>query len=589
MKPSHTLITSLIDYQAGAYPEKNAFVFLADDEKQYSITFEELQIKAKKVAAAIQHLSGIRANDNALLMFQPGLNYITMLLGCIYAGVVPVPVYPPNTRNITRIKHIVEETSSKLIFAERSLHNNYTKLANDEKLTQWEQNLLADKHWLFEDVGQMNTSADYRQIDFHPDQTAFLQYTSGSTSAPKGVQVSHYNILHNAELCHKYFGHTPACTMVSWLPPYHDMGLIGGIFQPLYIGMTGVVMSPISFLKRPVRWLKAISDIKPEGNGFVCSGAPNFAYDFCVSKITAEDRDTLDLRHWEIAYSGSEPVKGSTLRNFSDFFQKSNFNPKAFYPVYGLAEATLLVTAGVPLHGHLSKYFNLAALNDGKVMECSMEEGIEIVGCGNILPEQCVLLIDHLTMQPVPKDSIGEILIAGDSVTQGYYNKESLSREVFNTKIDGYSEKGFLRTGDLGFVYNGQLFIQGRLKDLIIIRGRNYYPQDIEFAIAEISNDLRENTCAAFSIEVDAQESLVVVQELKRTAKNKVNLEAITNSIVNKISKEFNLRPYDVILIEPSTIPKTTSGKIQRNKVKELFKGEQLRQVYSWRLAEINK
>jgi acyl-CoA synthetase (AMP-forming)/AMP-acid ligase II len=369
--------------------------------------------------------------------------------------------------------------------------------------------------WLSTDDLEENLRDEWQRPVLTGDTPAFLQYTSGSTSQPKGVIVSHANLLHNEELIQQAFSQTESSVIVGWLPLYHDMGLIGNVLQTLYVGAQCVLMSPAAFLQSPFRWLQAISYAKA-----TTSGGPNFAYDLCVRKISEEQRAQLDLSSWKVAFNGAEPIRPATLERFTEAFAPCGFNAEAFHPCYGLAEATLFVTgkaAGSPR----AQSFNVAELVKNRVVSSGGNgtENKRLVSCGVSFGEQTVVVVNPETRIEADTDEVGEIWVAGPSIAGGYWNQPEATRQTFHAQLAGDTQKKFLRTGDLGFVFDGELYVTGRLKDLIIIRGLNHYPQDIEQTVEQSHAALRPGCGAAFSVEIEGEEKLVVVQEVQRTRK----------------------------------------------------------------------
>jgi acyl-CoA synthetase (AMP-forming)/AMP-acid ligase II len=394
---------------------------------------------------------------------------------------------------------------------------------------------------------------------------AFLQYTSGSTGEPRGVKLSHQNLIHNSRLIQESFGVTADSRIVSWLPPYHDMGLIGCVLQPLYTGAVAILMSPLLFLQRPLRWLNAIARYRATH-----SGGPNFGYELCIARIAPEQRSQLDLRSWQIAFNGAEPIRADTLQRFATGFAPSGFRPEAFSPCYGLAESTLLVSGGRSSGPPTVKTVQSAALEKGQIVEAHETEGgaRKLTGCGQVPPGQKVVIVNPETLQACP-GRIGEIWVAGPSVSQGYWNLPDRSSETFNAHLSDTGEGPFLRTGDLGFVEGGELFVTGRIKDLVIICGRNLYPQDIELTVAQSHPSLSSGATAAFSIAVEGEEKLVVVQEEGRRRVS--SSEEVTRAIRGAVAEEHGVQVFAVELIKPGRIPKTSSGKVQRHACREWY------------------
>ena len=412
----------------------------------------------------------------------------------------------------------------------------------------------------------------------HGDTLAFLQYTSGSTGVPKGVVLTHANLMHNSASIAYAFEHTRSGSGVFWLPSYHDMGLIGGILQPLYIGQANVLLSPMSFLQKPFRWLQAISRYR-----CTISGGPNFAYDLCVSKISPEQRATLDLSNWRLAFNGAEPVRAETIDRFTEYFEPCGFRREAFYPCYGMAEATLIITGGFKSAPPVCRSFDGEALEKNQVLDALGDEAgaRELVGCGANLLDQQLVIADPHTLTRAAADQVGEVWISGPSVAQGYWNRPEETAHTFQAYLQDGGDGPFLRTGDLGFLQDGELFICGRLKDLIIIRGRNYYPHDIERSVGASHSRLRAGQGAAFSVEVDSRERLAVVYEVERRQQRE--LEPVIEAIRREVATEFELPVEAIVLIKAGSIPKTSSGKIQRYACRQGFLEGSLETIAQWR------
>ena len=550
-------LVGLLRYRASYQSEQLAFTFL-QDEAEASWNYRELDRRSRAIAAQLQIL-GV-SGERALLLYPPGLDYLAAFFGCLYAGVVAVPAYPPrNQRNTPRIQAIAKDAQAAIALSTTAILSQVQSLlaaTADSEALQWltTDNLASD----IEDCWQEPT--------INSDNIAFLQYTSGSTGTPKGAILSHGNLLHNAATTYLYMGHSPSSKFVSWLPTYHDMGLIGGILQPLYGGFPCILMAPASFLQRPYRWLQAISRYQA-----TTSGGPNFAYEICIEKITPQQRETLDLSSWSVAFNGAEPVRAETLERFAATFASCGFRPSAFYPCYGMAEATLMVSGGLKTAPPRRKTLQKRALANNRVVEANAEheDACTLVSCGRTLPEQQIALakLNEVIAHPeslsrCQPNEVGEVWVKGPSVGRGYWNRLEETQQTFHAYLSDTGEGPFLRTGDLGFLDNGELFITGRLKDLIIIRGRNLYPQDIELTAERSHSALRAGSNAAFAVEVGNEERLVVVQELEFRAKP--NLEEVTAAIRQAIAVEHELQAYAIALIKPGSIPKTSSGKIQR-------------------------
>jgi amino acid adenylation domain-containing protein len=555
-------LVDLLRYRAIHQPSKLAFTFLQDGEIEASrLTYQELDRLARSLAAQLQSI-GIANGERALLLYPPGLEFIAAFFGCLYAGVVAVPAYPPQfNRPMPRLQAIVVDAQAKVVLTTTQILSSgsrrFTHAAGLETM-----------HWLTTDSIADRLEDSWQETAVTSDTLAFLQYTSGSTAAPKGVMVSHENILHNQRLIQRAFEHTEQSVVVGWLPLFHDMGLIGNMLQPLYLGIPCILMSPVAFLQRPLRWLEAISRYKA-----TTSGGPNFAYDLCVSKITPEQRATLDLSSWEVAFNGAEPIRAETLERFATAFTQCGFRREAFYPCYGMAETTLIVSGGFKAAQPVLQSFQIAALEQNRVVPAGQEDvGVQmLVGCGQPLQDLQIVTAQPDTLSRCSSNEVGEIWVAGSSVAQGYWNQTEQTDHTFRAYLKDSGEGPFLRTGDLGFLKDGELFVTGRLKDLIIIRGRNHYPQDIEWTVEQSHPALQPTCGAAFSIDIAGVERLVVVQEVKRSYFRNLNVDEVIGAIRQAVVENHELQVYGVLLLKTGSIPKTSSGKIQRHACRVSF------------------
>ena len=567
MSKQITLIDRLQE-QASIQPHKRAFTFLADGETEIdSLTYWQLNEKAKAIAFVLQnhHAPGQRA----LLLFQPGLDFITAFLGCLYAGVVAVPVYPPRAnRSLERLLSIVADAEASFALT--------TELIQEQVASKFAEHDATEKiEFIATDNLKIDLAGDWHHPNLSLEHLAFLQYTSGSTGKPKGVMVSHGNLIANLEAIQHCFGNKREHRLVSWLPPYHDMGLIGSIIQPAYVGSSMYLLAPVTFLQRPYRWLQAISNYRGQTNG-----GPNFAYDLCVEKITPEQKATLDLSCWELAFSGAEPVRAETLNRFYEYFRESGFRRQAFYPCYGMAESTLMITGSRRDTEPIVESFDFKQLEENKaVVTPASEQTITLVSSGTNSPLQKLAIANPETGDRCADGEIGEIWAKSPSVAQGYWQRPELSAQSFNGVLTDTQESGWLRTGDLGFMRQGQLFVTGRLKDLIIIRGRNYYPQDIELTVDNADPAIRAGNVAAFAVDIDGEEKLVVTPEIKRTSLRKLDIEAVTEAIRKAISQHHELQVHGIVLLKTGSIPKTSSGKIQRHACKAGYLDSSLNSV----------
>jgi len=566
-------LVELLRHRACHQAQDQAFIYLPDGEdEQIDITYEELDRRARAVGAMLQSMK--LQGERALLLYPAGLDFIAAFFGCLYAGVIAVPAYPPRrNRNMSRVEAIADDADARIALTVQQVLERVQVVINETPNLQRLQ-------WLATDRLPDGIDQEWKQPDVHGDTLAFLQYTSGSTGSPKGVMLNHANLMHNSAMISYAFEHTRSGIGVFWLPSYHDMGLIGGILQPMYAGRPNVLFSPTNFLQKPFRWLKAITRFK----GTV-SGGPNFAYDLCVDKIAEEQKAALDLSTWSLAFNGAEPIRGATIERFVEAFGPRGFRREAFYPCYGLAEATLIVSGGFKSAPPVIRSFDAEALEKHQVAEAlPEEEGTrELVGCGGNLLDQQITIVDPETRVRCPDNQVGEIWVAGPSVATGYWRRPEESEQTFLAQLKDSGEGPFLRTGDLGFILDGELFVTGRLKDLIVIRGVNFYPQDIESSVENCHADLRAGAVAAFVDDRDGQERLVVVQEVAR--RRDLDFEDVFRRIRNCLATEHGLAVDAIVLIKAGSIPKTSSGKIQRHACRAGYLGRTLAAVAQWKAS----
>ncbi len=470
-------LVGLLRHRASQHGESRAYTYLVDGEcEEIHLTNQELDRQARAIAAQLQALG--MEGQRALLLYPPGLEFIAAFFGCLYAGVTAVPAYPPRmNRSLFRIHAIVADCGAKVALSTQAAYERVLPSVEDDP------ELKALK-WLCTDTLDDGLENGWSSPDVDGDTLAFLQYTSGSTGTPKGVMLTHSNLLHNSALIAHAFEHTRSGVGVFWLPSYHDMGLIGGILQPLYVCRPNILMSPMSFLQKPFRWLQAISRYRG-----TTSGGPNFAYDLCLRKVTPEQREQLDLSSWDVAFNGAEPIRPETLDQFAEMFAPCGFRREAFYPCYGLAEVTLLASGGVKRLPPVVKSYDSRLMENDLVAPVGEEDAgaRRLVGCGQNLPDQQLLIVQPEDRVICREGEVGEIWLQSPSVAQGYWNRPEESAATFGAQLSGADagRGSFLRTGDLGFVQDGELFCTGRLKDLIIVHGKNHYPQDIELTVAK--------------------------------------------------------------------------------------------------------
>jgi acyl-CoA synthetase (AMP-forming)/AMP-acid ligase II len=570
---------SLIDaVQLRAFhtPQKISCTFINRNLEE-SMTYAELDIQAKAISAQLQIL-GAKNGDRILLLFSPGLPLIQAFFGCLYAGCIAVPIYPPAQTKLLDKAHRIIRNSKPLYAMMTSDHVTKFAVFNKEGKPH-----LDKVPCLAIDSIESQLSALWQRQIINENDIAFLQYTSGSTMHPKGVMVTHQNLLDNIRKIDTAFELNEKTVSFSWLPPHHDMGLIGYILTPIYVGIPTYLMSPFSFLQNPLSWLQNISKYK-----VTISGSPNFAYDYCVKRIKEEKKRDLDLSSWQIASNGAEPIRKETLEHFYQAFKKYGFHKEAFYPCYGLAEATLLVTGNTP--GTLYKTRTLAKehYQDHRVHFVQEEsaQGHSLVSCGKFM--QTVKIVDPETLALCDKEQIGEIWVHSNSITQGYWQQEEETVHAFQGKIHGdSSNQMYLRTGDLGFVYEEELYVTGRIKDLIILYGKNHYPQDIEHSILHAPVHKQLGKCAAFVVQTEHEYELTVICEVKNRFIEPEEQDFLFNTIFELIYQTHQLETHHIVFIPLKALPHTTSGKIRRNFTRNYLLDNLLPVVAAWRLNKI--
>lgn len=545
------LLPEVLRGRAASEPDHRAYVFLDDHGQESAVlTYGELHARALALAGRLRR--HCRAGDRALLLFPAGLEFIVAYFACLHAHVVAVPVSAPRPNRVPEsTRNIIEDCAPTAVLTVSTMR---------EALRPPLEPFCADARWFCLDTSE--AEVDFEPEPCSPDSLAFLQYTSGSTAAPKGVMVTHRNLAANQEMIRHAFGHDRNSTFVGWTPLHHDQGLIGNVLQPLHLGVTSVLMAPASFIRRPLGWLSAISRYRAH-----TSGGPNFAFDACVAHAARGEVPELDLSCWKVAFNGAEPIRHDTLRRFADAFAPFGFSEQALYPCYGSAEVTLLATGSRKGRGPRTVEADADALGRRRFVEAAPGKGHTLVGSGLLPPEGELRIVDPDTGQPCPPETIGEIWISGDHVTTGYWRRPEQSAETFRARCEG---RDHLRTGDLGVVIDHELYVVGRLKDMIIIRGRNHYPHDIEHAVQTAHPALRPTACAAFAVDGFDGEELVVVQEIRRDWTADEGPE-IAGAIRQAIVRENGIAAGDVVLAVPGQLQKTTSGKIMRSAAKKRY------------------
>ncbi|WP_223268241.1 type I polyketide synthase [Streptosporangium nondiastaticum] len=559
-------VAALLRCRADRTPDALAYRFLhgADDASE-SVRYGELDLRARTVAGRLlrENLSG----KPVLLLHPPGLDYIAAFFGCLYAGAVAVPAYPPDSarfgQTMPRLAAIARDSGATHAYTTADVRD--AARAKPEEISALG---LAGLTWLTAaDLGPADAAA-WHEPGTSGDSLAFLQYTSGSTADPKGVMVTHSNLVRNLRSIHLRLEHDEDSGMVSWLPPYHDMGLIGGILTPLYGGFPAHLMAPATFVRRPLLWLDTLSRTRAS-----TSVAPNFGFEQCLRRVTDEQRDALDLRHWRLALNGAEPVRAETLERFAARFAPSGFDRRALLPCYGLAEGTLMVTGIGASEPPVLGSFDAGALARGEARPATdgAERVTRVVGCGAPVPDVEVAVVDAESRRRAEEGRVGEIWVAGPNVAGGYWGRPEASAEVFGARIAGEGATPYLRTGDLGFLRDGQLYVVGRTKDVVIVQGRNHYPHDIELTAEKATAAVRPGSGAAFGIATEQGEQLALAYEF-----GSGDPAAALAALRTAIAEEHQVAPHTVVLLKRSTVPKTTSGKIQRQACRAALTGLEL-------------
>ena len=539
-----------------------ALIFIEDGETETTVlTFGEIFRKILTVSQMMvdQGTPGKRA----ILIYEPGPAFVIAFYACLYTRTLAIPVYPPmNERDFRRIQSIIDDANAEIVLASDLVHSLISQAHRVDEV-------FKGVSWIVTDSGKKarDDSISLPDPAITEEDIAFLQYTSGSTGNPKGVMVTHGNLMHNQAFIKNVMGHSKKTMMVTWLPLYHDMGLVGNLLHPMYLGTPCVLMPPYAFLQKPVRWLKVISAYRG-----TTSGGPNFAYELCINKVTAAEKKTLDLRCWDVAFNGAEPVNPRTLDGFYQAFKSCGLKREALYPCYGMAESTLIVT-GVgkkeppKVHKADTRYFrrNAPASGNGDGRESAY------VSCGKTFKGHQVIIVDHDTCEALGENAMGEIWVSGPSVAKGYWNKPEETKRCFQAYTRGDSRGPFLRTGDIGYLHHGDLYVVGRLKDLIVIHGKNYYPQDIEETVTETDPALRPGCCAVFSVPSGRGEAIVALQEVRKGMTDLPEKDKLIQSIQTRIQDIHHLTPLAIVLLQPGGLKKTTSGKIKRHACKAAY------------------
>ena len=525
-----------------------------------SLSYRALDTTARGWAACLQERGAL--GERVLLLYPPGLEFAAAFFASLYAGAVAVPIPLPSRRErVDSFSRVASNCGARFVMTTARMREHLQRIMpRDATVSKLE--------WMTTDEALPDGAEDaWIEPRLSGETLAFLQYTSGSTTTPRGVMVSHESILNNVSLIRRSTGLIQAMRHVYWLPHFHDMGLIFGLLRFVLCGGTTIGMPPALFLQRPLRWLKAISDY-----GATVAGGPNFAYDMCARRTTPEQRAELDLSCWSIAFCGAEPVRHETLERFAEAFAPCGFKREAFFPCYGLAEATLFVSGGGPKTRPVVFRANRRGLERRhvEVISDSSDDGVTLVGCGIPGEGHEVHIVDPDTQSECPEECVGEVWVSGKSVSKGYWNAPDESRRVFDSRLDGGGP--FLRTSDLGFLRDGELFITGRIKDVLIISGRNVYPHDVEHVVGGCHPSIHPQSCAAFGVDLDGEERLVVQVEATHDATaNPDTRKQMVQAVRAAVVTEFDMTVYEVHVVEPGTVARTSSGKLRRFACKEQY------------------
>ena len=569
-------LMDILQQRAAQEPDRVVYTFLHEGEKPTAtLTCRQLDASARAVAAYLRRAAP--AGGRALLLYPAGLEFISAFFGCLYAGViaVPAPLFGALTvkNSLTRLQSIVDDAQASAVLTLGHI------VAQIEAAVQ-ELPALAAVPWLATDAAEMReTAGDAGLIRVAPNALAYLQYTSGSTAAPKGVMITHANIAHQCDFTGRIVGYGRDSVNVTWLPHHHDYGLINGLLQPLYTGGVCYLMSSTAFLKRPLRWLQAISRF-----GGTHAGAPNFAYELLARKAAEGPLPSLDLNTWRAATCGAEPIRWETLANFVEAFAPYGFRFDAFYPAFGMAETTLATTVRRATDVPRFLAVDGEALSRGQVVVSQAADALKLVSCGRVSDDVCVEIVNPTNATRCAADEVGEIWIAGGSVAAGYWQRPQETEQTFRAFLADTHEGPFLRSGDLGFVWEGELYIAGRIKDIIIIRGQNYYPQDIEWTVQRSHPKLRTDGGAAIAVNVDGSEQLVVVQEVERGFDPATDQDEALDAIRRAIAEQHGIAVHGIQLVKRGTVPKTSSGKLQRQATRAAYLAAEFEAVADWKL-----
>lgn len=559
MHHDYETILHLLRERATETPDVTAIIHEPNQGPVSELTCLELWRRTGAVAAQIGAVGA--PGDRVVLLFPSGPDFVIAFLGCLLARRVAVPAaVQRNERALERTIAIVRDAEARLIVTVDAVLPKLETVVQDVRFADGTTpSVIA--------IDDAVSNPTFDRIECTPDDIAFLQYTSGSTSHPKGVMVAHENLSNNLQHIYREFGFNRPNCLVSWLPAHHDMGLIGGILAPLYGSCPTVLMSPGEFIQRPVKWLELITKY-----GATISGGPNFAYDACVARISDDDLENLDLTSWRVAFNGAEPLRAETIDRFAAKFAPCGYDANAVFPCYGLAESTILVTCKGETHQYARAMLDRDALKKGRAVESPASQSRRgLSGCGGPNPDHHLAIVNPETKQRSAENEIGEVWVSGPSVCRGYWKRDEETEATFFARLEDVPGIPFLRTGDLGLLWDSQLYITGRLKNIVIIRGLSYTCEDVEDLAQASHRAVMAAPCAAFGVEGSSGEELIVAQEINRGSIEGLDLGEVVGAIQESIVLHYGIRASDVVLVQPGTLPRTTSGKVQQHKARDLY------------------
>jgi acyl-CoA synthetase (AMP-forming)/AMP-acid ligase II len=570
-----TTLVELLRYRAQEQPAGHAYTFLIDGRKESApLTYAELDRQARAIAALLQKYQA--QGERALILYPQGLEVVAAFAGCLYAGVIAIPVPPPESgrlkRTLPRLRAIVKDADAKYALITEGILSLIATVKDEFPE-------FASIEWIDTANIDLSLAEEWQDPQVDKDVLAYLQYTSGSTSTPKGVMLSHFNLMHHCGYLQRACGYDKDSVTLTWMPYFHDYGLVEGITVPLYNGTPCYLMSPFAFIKRPLQWLKNVTKYK-----VTHSQAPNFAYDLCTRKIKPQDLNELDLSCWQAAGNAAEPINPKVMEKFVEIFSPYGFQWETFAPAYGLAEYTLLVSNKPKGTKPIITALDASSFERDKILAAQpgQTSGVKsIPSCGRRVCETEIVIVHPDTLKRCAEDEVGEVWVKDPSMAQGYWQREDATTETFRAYTEDTKEGPFLRTGDLGFLLDGELYITGRIKDLIIIRGTNHYPQDIEWSVQHLDSCLRPDYGAAFSIEDQGEEQLIVVQEIERRS-GEIDTEKLIGDIRQEIAEQHEILCYGIVLAKGGTILKTASGKIQRRACRQNFLNGSINIYAAW-------